>query len=414
MAHDTARNRTVLFGGYGLGSNALGDTWEWDGVTWQLRSTTGPVPRYASAMAFDSVRNRVVLFGGTCCGTNYGDTWEWDGAAWIPRLLATGPVARCFHSMAFDSARGRTVLFGGSGIASSPASYALTWEWDGNSWAQVATGGPSGRDQAAMAYDPARGRTVLCGGRAFPVGTALDDTWEWNGTTWVLGATGGIVANGLHAMAYDGRSAILFGGNGPSPTASLHAWNGAGWVLLAASGPTRVYHAMAFDPVRARAVVFGGADAGGSYAADTWEWDRGDVPFAVPFGVGCGNPALGLSRVGAALPVIGQAAQATLSNTPSPLAFVALGMSKEWFGPFPLPVTLAGIGMPGCHLLQSAEVVSEPTTPTGPTTALYSFAIPNSLAIVGMHVFLQAWAFAPGANPGQLIASNGLDWRIGF
>ena len=34
MAYDSARNRTVLFGGGDFSSNLRGDTWEWDGKNW--------------------------------------------------------------------------------------------------------------------------------------------------------------------------------------------------------------------------------------------------------------------------------------------------------------------------------------------------------------------------------------------
>jgi hypothetical protein len=69
--------------------------------------------------------------------------------------------------------------------------------------------------------------------------------------------------------------------------------------------------------------------------------------------------------------------------------------------------------MPGCSLLHSAEVTGQPTTSTGSGTATYAFAIPNNAALVGFHVYLQAWAWAPGANAANVIVSNGLDWQVG-
>src|SRR5262249_12382183 len=50
MAFDSARNRTVLFGGVDVNFNGLNDTWEWDGSTWtQLSPATSPPARSASA-----------------------------------------------------------------------------------------------------------------------------------------------------------------------------------------------------------------------------------------------------------------------------------------------------------------------------------------------------------------------------
>ena len=89
MVYDSKRARVVLFGGYSpLGLR--GDTWEWDGLSWSLRATTGPAPRYGHAMAYDWP-GVVVLFG----GGGGRDTWEWDGTTWtyrsIPDRLPAGP-----------------------------------------------------------------------------------------------------------------------------------------------------------------------------------------------------------------------------------------------------------------------------------------------------------------------------------
>jgi hypothetical protein len=78
-----------------------------------------------------------------------------------------------------------------------------------------------------------------------------------------------------------------------------------------------------------------------------------------------------------------------------------------------LPVTLAGIGMIGCDLYQSAEVLGLGTSPVSPTTRSFSLAIPNTQSLVGLHAYLQAYAFAPGANPLNIIISNAIDWHLG-
>ena len=52
----------------------------------------------------------------------FQDTWEWDGTDWTQRPTASSPPARNGHVLAFDAARGRTVLFGSS-------SFADTWEY---------------------------------------------------------------------------------------------------------------------------------------------------------------------------------------------------------------------------------------------------------------------------------------------
>ena len=52
-------------------------------------------------------------------------------------------------------------------------------------------------------------------------------------------------------------------------------WNGTEWRMLAIEGPSpgaRTGHAMAFDAVRGRVVLYGGS-RGPTMRADTWEWD---------------------------------------------------------------------------------------------------------------------------------------------
>ena len=68
-------------------------------------------------MAPDSQRQRVLLFGGKDPGTSglpvFGDTWSWDGTTWQALAPVVSPPARIWHAMAEDTARGRVVLYGG-------------------------------------------------------------------------------------------------------------------------------------------------------------------------------------------------------------------------------------------------------------------------------------------------------------
>src|SRR3990172_12977721 len=51
MAYDSRRGVVVRFGG--LGQEEIGgDTWEYDGSRWALRSTAGPSPRWGHAMSY--------------------------------------------------------------------------------------------------------------------------------------------------------------------------------------------------------------------------------------------------------------------------------------------------------------------------------------------------------------------------
>jgi hypothetical protein len=282
MVYDSARSRTVLFGGLSNSPEFLDDTWEWDGLGWTRRApASSPPGRFCHAMAYDSQRRRTVVFGGQIAGGGaLDDTWEWDGTDWHRMTCAVSPVARLDHAMAYDSARGRVVMFGGT----SPVSHRIegdTWEWDGTSWTEIhpATS-PSARFEAAMAYDPVRGCIVMYGGGGsldFP----LAETWTFDGSNWTRLAPAtsppGLMA---HSMTTDPHRKLVrvFGGTSSRVTTSaLWEWNGTNWNRPFAGQATpyaRYSPGWAYDSSRARTVMFGGySGTKPGLCRDTWEWD---------------------------------------------------------------------------------------------------------------------------------------------
>ncbi|MBC8006819.1 MAG: hypothetical protein H7X76_02090 [Prolixibacteraceae bacterium] len=174
--------------------------------------------------------------------------------------------------MAYDSARGVTVLFGG--FTSDHRTSGETWEWDGSTWTQRMVVGPSPRMFSAMAYDSARGVAVLFGGQG---GTLLGETWEWDGVAWTRRLVSGPTPRSGHAMVYDAARhiCVLFGGfiTGTDVSGETWEWNGSVWNLRAVDGPApSAGHAMVYDSARATTVLFGGARD--FVASDqTWEWN---------------------------------------------------------------------------------------------------------------------------------------------
>jgi hypothetical protein len=239
-------------------------------------------------MAYDSERGVVVLFGG---GDNpnspigLSDTWEWNGATWTQRVPANAPPGRVYHAMAYDSARGVTVLFGGM-AAIAPGIMADTWEWDGTNWTQRTPATlPPARYGHAMVFDSARSVTVLFGGSPVMIGgsgSPLGDTWEWNGTNWAQRAPATAPpVRYLHAMAYDSVRGVtvLFGGGAalvtfgpPPPLADTWEWNGTNW---AARTPTAAPSARFWHTMAYG--TQGTTVLFGGYSAsgggDTWEWN---------------------------------------------------------------------------------------------------------------------------------------------
>ncbi len=251
-------------------------------LVWRAYFPPNPPPRRTShKMAFDSLRGRGVLFGGVdAAGQFLGDTWEWDGAHW-QQVHAGGPgapSARLDHAMAYDSARGVTVLYGGIDVNGQIKED--TWEWDGATWQQRSPGAPNSampRHWHAMAYDASRGVTVLIGGMP-SIGPV---TWEWDGAFWTAVTTPnfpGIGDRHLHAMTYDGSTqrVLLFGGiDAGALQNDLWAYDGIDWSPLTTASPLpspRANAQLVHDGARGLTVLFGGGPL--TPFVETWEWDN--------------------------------------------------------------------------------------------------------------------------------------------
>src|SRR5262249_16681152 len=115
LAYDSARARTLLFGGRDAIYAPLGDTWEYDGSIWRrVAPRAAPTPRYGHAVVYDPTRARTLLFSGLAPGAA-ADTWEYDGSTWSPVVTAASARQRRLHALAYDEGRDRVVLFGGFG-----------------------------------------------------------------------------------------------------------------------------------------------------------------------------------------------------------------------------------------------------------------------------------------------------------
>jgi Galactose oxidase, central domain len=290
LVFDQQAQLAVLFGGDSLQGHYFGDTWGWDGQDWTQLADLGPAPRAGHAVAYDALRNRTVLFGGATSEGAQGDTWEWDGDAWT-QVADVGPAPRAGHAMTFDAARGTVILFGGASAAASP--FGDTWAWDGNDWVQQEDVGPSPRMRHALTFDTTRSRTVLYGGIAAD-SSAMHDTWEWDGTRWTEEVNFGPPACFGAAMVFKVARSCLFGGisavSGGQQSPILYGvsweWDGKRWTARQDIGPgPREGHAMVFDSVRARVVLFGGSatalddsNVPAKALGDTWEHPDAGVP----------------------------------------------------------------------------------------------------------------------------------------
>jgi hypothetical protein len=229
-------------------------------------------------MAYDVLHGTVVLFGGD--GPNaslMNDTWEWGGVNWIQRTPTHSPLPAAGSPLDYDPVHSRVLLCGG------PNEQVLLWDWDGVDWTDRTPAlSPPDRNAHAIAFDSVRDRLVLFGGAMGGVGATFGDTWQWDGAQWVqLAPATSPPVRARHAMAFDpvrGRT-VMFGGT--SPTWYVYGdtweWDGTNWTQAYPihSPPNRFEHSMTFDSLRNRIILFAGG-GNGSDDNDTWEWDGVD------------------------------------------------------------------------------------------------------------------------------------------
>lgn len=416
MAHDSARQNTVLFGGVSAFIEQ-NDTWTYNG-SWTLANPTkSPSNRQYVRMAFDSARAVTVLFGGMVqSGRGFaavGGHWEWNGTDWTEVFPATGPGARGRQGMAYDSARGRMVMYGGD-AGGLFGILADTWEYVGSNWTQIATANnPGGRIGAAMCYHAASGKTVLFGG-ADNSGVS-GDTWLYDGTDWTQSTfTGATPTPRTHAtMVYDPfrKVCVLFGGNEelPNPLVLADTWefDGTSWQLMTSGTPNARYeHSMAMNTNLKRVVVFGGTtnNSGSLETDETWEY--GANAGYQTFGTGCAG-SLGTPVLSSTLPRLGSPWTSSASNVGGS-ASLWFGVSNTNWGPVSLPAGLWAIGAPGCNVLVSWDV-RVPMTASG-TSASFGLTLPIDGALFGAKVHNQVLIL----EGSKIVVSNAGTATLGY
>jgi len=285
MAFDSARNVTVLFGGWQDGPVA--DTWEYNSNcnSWiSIQTDHSPTPRVGFAITYDSVRQTIVLFGGMnpVTGEYFNDTWEYNGNDWLHVITASSPPQMSAKTMAFDSSRNRTVLIGGE---ESGTSYNDTWEYDGTNWIQVSTpvSPPAPGSLAALSYDAARSQSVL----TFHDGTESMATWEYDGANWsAVNVAEAPLGRWAHTTVYDSyqQRLLLFGGVSPySPTGlpmnDTWEYDGHSWTQISTTQtpPPADQHTMSFDTNHGQAIVLNWGE--------TWAFRRNEISPECEFSV---------------------------------------------------------------------------------------------------------------------------------
>lgn len=155
------------------------------------------------------------------------------------------------------------------------AASALGQDWQ----LQAPPTSPAGATFPRMAYDAQRGRCVAFGGWNAPIGSIVfQDTWEYDGSTWILRTPATVPdERESHAMAYDSvrNRMVMFGGWDFNfvKLGATWEWDGTDWLdRQPQNAPSpRILSAMAYDSARGVTVLFGGEDT--TLRGDTWEWN---------------------------------------------------------------------------------------------------------------------------------------------
>jgi hypothetical protein len=201
MAYDELRQKLVLFGGKIDDDAERGDTWEWDGLNWELvldedpGNPDRPSPRVMARMIYDRHRKVVFMMDGVHVDNELvtdGRFWEWDGTAWTrvesendlaPPYVNSGPYyAYQYLRLIYDDQRRKALAF----ISTwAQQKMELVWEWDGTNWLERQVADPSSDGFPASAsgryatYDTDAGVALLYGGESNTY-IQTNQFWQWH------------------------------------------------------------------------------------------------------------------------------------------------------------------------------------------------------------------------------------------
>jgi hypothetical protein len=258
--YDAARNRVLIFGGYGKhyptspSYEYLNDVWQLSlegDPQWTELFPAGQTPtgRLAGAAVYDPMRQRFVGFGGTINAPV--DTWVLNlrgEPAWQPLPIdGNRPNGGWGMTSVYDAKGDRMLIFGGSIDDSYYGSNNDVWELSLRGlpqWTKLAPSGvrPKARRSGAAIFDALRNRMVIYGGFDAVPGSDqfVGDTWALDFNVdppaWTELQPAGTIPSGRDAVsaAYDPLSDRMIVYGGWSGTNFLQDTEFLGWSGISA------------------------------------------------------------------------------------------------------------------------------------------------------------------------------------
>ncbi len=192
-----------------------------------------PPARAGHVCVYDARQQRLIVFGGHVDGMLRNDVWvlslsrhpRWDRI----ESASEAPSPRSGASAAYDAARGRVLLFGGRDTSDQPLDDLWELSLRGRrgraTWKLLAAAGqrPEARYGATLTPDPENGGFILYGGASWP-GYQLSDAWTLSpsGLGWRPITPSGTSPRGRygHTAVYcpDLHGLLVFGGEVPGRT----------------------------------------------------------------------------------------------------------------------------------------------------------------------------------------------------
>lgn len=301
MVWDAGEDQMILFGGRAkslVGERVLNDTWLFnlEDRTWRKFATnSAPSPRLSPGVILDPESRELILFGGLGREQRFGDTWilDLESGSWEEITPPVSPSPRSDMGLALDPTQRIALLFGGYCQEFERAKCAETWEFDleSRTWVEVETAdSPPVTYGLRLIFDPHNQRFLQWGGHMTRVSSNAVESLGYGDTLWSLTFSEGkwvtIPQQGSaiprerywHHLAFDPISAaiILYGGDGGQGYLDdtwIYESHSNQWRLVRADTPPpppRINGAIAFDEGRQQMILFGGLGEDFFFYRDTW------------------------------------------------------------------------------------------------------------------------------------------------